>query len=153
MFNIRTLRERFNGLSASPRALFIASVAIIFLWLAATFLVLNEAQVDFISGLQLDKMVHFGGGIFVAGFFYFAYAISDRRRGIYIVLAVGILWEIWELLFLPDQLSRFRHEFFWWLSDTAFDLVADILGAWFWVNLIRADSPRNTTSHRSAQCE
>ena len=140
MFNIRAFRERFNGSSLNKRALFIASVVIIFLWLAATLLVLNEAQVDFISALQLDKIVHFGGGVFVAGLFYFAYAVSDRRRNLYLILAVGILWEIWELLFLPDQLLRFRYAFLWWFSDTVFDLIADILGAWFWVNIIRADS-------------
>ena len=140
MFNVCAFRERFDGLSAKQKTLFIASVAVIFLWLAATLLVLNEARVDFVSGFQVDKIAHFGGGVFVAGFFYFVYAISDRRRNLYIIVTVGILWEIWELLFLPVQLSRFNREFLWWFSDTAFDLVADILGTWFWVNFIRTDS-------------
>lgn len=134
MLDIGNIRKKFAVLSAAERLLIALSGATIFLWLVATLLVLNEAQAEFLSEYQVDKLVHFGGGIFVAVFLYLALGIYKRKTTLYFVFFVGILWEIFEIIFLPDQLSRFRYEFLWWFSDTAFDIIADVLGAYFWVN-------------------
>ncbi len=135
MLNTASIRKKFAGLPAAERLLVAISTAAILLWLVATLLVLNAAQADFLSEYQVDKMVHFGGGIFAAAFFYLVFGIYKRKKTLYLVFFVGVLWEIFEIIFLSDQLSRFRHEFLWWFSDTAFDLIADVIGAYFWTNL------------------
>ncbi len=135
MFNTGNIRKKFAVLSAAERLLIAFSAVAILLWLVATLLVLNEAQADFLSEYQVDKLVHFGGGVFAAAFLYLVFGLDKRKQTLYLIFFVGVLWEIFEILFLPDQLSRFRHEFLWWFSDTAFDLIADVLGAYFWVNL------------------
>ena len=116
----------------------VLSVLSVFFWLMAFWLTTKD-QSELLSELQIDKIIHFAGGFFSASVVFLALGNIRRAKLIVLVFAIGILWEIWELLFLPDQLARFRMEFVLWTADTLFDLVADILGAYFFAGLSEQD--------------
>lgn len=105
------------------------------LWLVLTDWVLPRGLFDLLTLLQVDKIIHFSGGAFVAGLLIVGSNIRGRMRITLLVAAVGILWEIWEIYFLPEQMVRFRREFFLWLSDSVLDFFSDMLGAYFFSKL------------------
>ena len=133
--NLGRARERFQGLSAPTRAAFVLSIVLIFFWLATTLWFITKEQAEFLTKLQIDKIMHFAGGIFFAGFVFITSQGTRRSALIGSVFLAGILWEIWEVIFLPDQLARFRIEFVLWTADSLFDVAADILGAYFFYDL------------------
>lgn len=129
--NLGKARERFQGFSAVMQACFILSAVFSLFWLAAIFWLVTKDQAEFLVEFQIDKIIHFAGGFFSVSMVFLAVGNIRRRNLIALVFVIGILWEIWELLFLPDQLARFHSEFAFWAADSFFDLVADILGAYF----------------------
>lgn len=139
MKNFGRASQRFSGLSGATRAIIVVSALFIFFWLAAFFWFLTKEQAEFISELQIDKLAHFAGGFLSAGLVFLAQGRTPRAVLIGMVLAAGVLWEIWEVIFLPDQFARFRMEFALWTADSLFDLVADVLGAYFLLELNERD--------------
>lgn len=146
MFRIQAIRRKFDNLPPLQKKIFFIAAAVNFIWLATAFLFRSRSLVDSLSEYQVDKLVHFGAGIFVAALLYLASGIEKRGQTLYLVFGVGVLWETFEILFLPDQLSRFRREFPWWFSDTIFDLITDVLGAYFWINLFMSRGAETVSS-------
>ena len=128
--------NRFRDLPWDVKFLFVVSFFIAFAWIFTTRFVFTQNQNDWLSEFQIDKIVHFSGGIFIAGIFSIYSNKTQRRLLIFWTLAVGILWEIWEILFFPDQYIRYQVHFLLWLTDTLGDIAADILGAYFLANIL-----------------
>lgn len=132
---LRELRQRFYGFPPLLQRVFLTAAMFNCLWLLGTLWAFSRSTSQLLFALQLDKAMHFGGGIFVAGLVMMAGWAHERRQYLIWALAVGVLWEIWEVLFLADQREFFRMQFFGWFFDSGIDLVADMLGAYWWVNL------------------
>ncbi|MDO8560744.1 MAG: hypothetical protein Q7R91_00840 [bacterium] len=135
---VTNIRTRFNNFSIVERQLFMGVFFLMCLWLFLTLYFLNDNQADFLSEYQVDKIVHFSGGIFAAMllFLFLGWGKAEKTRYLYAALIIGVLWEIFEIIFLPDQLKRYRYAFNWWFADTSLDVVADVLGAYFGVSLL-----------------
>lgn len=131
----RAFLKRFRQFDPYLKTLFAFAAVFTFLWLVAIFWVFSRGQVEFITGLQIDKISHFIGGVLAAGAVMLLGGVFRPRHLVLWVISLGILWEVWEVMFLTEQLVRFSEHFLWWFSDTFFDVIADVLGAYFWVRL------------------
>ncbi|MDP2705104.1 MAG: hypothetical protein U1D31_01495 [Patescibacteria group bacterium] len=77
----------------------------------------------------LDVVTHFLGGIFVAALFIWAYAFFLKKTPgllptLLVVLAVGILWELFEY-----STGMMRTDMEGYAFDTVSDIIMDVLGA------------------------
>lgn len=140
LLSLKQFWERLEQFDERGKLLFVSSGIAVWAWLLLTLFILTKDQLYVISELQLDKIIHFAGGLFLAGILFFARAVSGRYFLLLAVFVAGALWEIWEVFFLPDQMVRALSEFPFWASDTFFDLVADVLGAYFFADFL--ESPR-----------
>lgn len=128
---VKKYRERFAELLPFARRVIAFSGLATFFWIASTSWILGHDANEILAFLQVDKIIHFAGGVFVAGMLMIGGGILRRARLVIMVAIVGVLWEVWEIYFLPDQLIRFHSEFYLWLFDSALDFCADLLGAYF----------------------
>ena len=124
-------------------------------WMAYTQFFAARETLRMIDAYYIDKAFHFLGGVWVAGTLLF---LKNRKRKkpspvfhraqkirssesfvhlIIILFAVSIGWEVFELLVFPDVRNLFRDLFAYWASDTAGDLVFDMLGGSMYIFLQR----------------
>lgn len=130
------LRARFAELAFWQQVMLAIIGFCAILWLDAFSWFLDPQRAETITALQIDKVIHFIGGIFAAGLLFLTFNWRSRLVLILGALAIGMLWEIWEVIFLPDQLTRLHSNFLLWLFDSLFDLIADMLGAYFFAETI-----------------
>jgi len=137
ILSINKIRKRFFGIGQKLQVGVFTAGVLIIAWTVLTVFVLPTEIDDLLSLFQIDKFMHFAGGFFAAALLLIFLAIQKRSKLIYAVIAIGILWEIWEIIFLPDQFLRFKAYPALWVTDTFFDLIADILGSYFFAETIK----------------
>jgi hypothetical protein len=134
---LKSFEKRLRGLSATQASSLILSALIAIVWMYLTTFFLTPHETGFLSKLQIDKLIHFSGGLAAAGILFLALGLKFPKTIIISVLFIGLLWEIWELKYLSSQLNLFINNFYIWFFDTLGDLAADILGAIFWIKISR----------------
>lgn len=141
---ISLVRARFRVLPLMLQRVFLWATLLNFSWIVGTLWVFSRGTSQRLSLLQLDKMMHFGGGICIAGLVTVLGLGTTRRHYLVWVFVVGVLWEIWEVAFLQDQQTLFSLYYWAWFSDTMLDLAADVLGAYRWSNLLLSTRVKKT---------
>lgn len=132
---LRLFERRLHNLSVTPKLSLILSALIAIVWMCLTTFILDFKTSSFLSELQIDKLVHFSGGVAAAGILSLFLKFKFPKKLIIPVLFIGLIWEVWELTCLPSQFGIFTNNFYIWLFDTLGDLASDILGAFFWVKI------------------
>lgn len=132
------ITSRFRGLGFKLQIGFLIAAVLIILWFALTVWILPYEVDELLSLFQVDKLLHFTGGFFAAELILISSGLEKKRIILLAVLLIGIVWEIWEVVFLPDQLTRFNSHPIFWASDTFFDLIADVLGAYLFTETIKS---------------
>lgn len=130
------LRSRFLVLPAVLQRIFLWAAVLNFFHIVLTLWVFSHETAEKVFMFQIDKIMHFAGGVFTAGVCTVAGFARTRTQFIICTLIIGVLWEIWEVAFLQDQRALFSLYYWAWFSDTALDLAADVLGAYWWSNLL-----------------
>lgn len=131
---LKILEQRLRNITKKQKILLIAATFIATLWLYLTFFLLEAEKTDFLSTLQIDKIIHFSGGIAAAGILFIFFNISPPIKLILSVLLIGLVWELWEFT-LPPHLEMFQKNFYVWFFDSLADLTLDILGAYLWIKV------------------
>lgn len=108
-----------------------------FVWMIFTQFFASREILRAIDAYDIDKAFHFLGGVWVVGILSSFLCLRQRGFAIAVLLfIVGIAWEIIELAVFPEVRHLFRDLYPYWLSDTAGDIVIDMLGgvfALFWI--------------------
>lgn len=136
VLSLTRIRSRFNELALWQKVMFAVIGFCILSWMIAFSWFMDPQTNEVISALQVDKIIHFLGGIFAAGLIFLSSGFRSKGLLFGLTVVIGILWEVWEVVFLPDQRMRLDTNFPLWLSDSSLDLVADFLGAYFLVETL-----------------
>lgn len=116
-----------NSLSKS----FLSALGIVLLlWMAYTQFVASKETLKLIDYYHFDKVLHFLGGVFVAGILVSYFKFFKVQIFLLVVLA-GIGWEVFEVLFLPEVRDFYIKFYTNWLTDTAGDIIFDMAGGLF----------------------
>ncbi|MEK7082337.1 MAG: hypothetical protein AAB915_01505 [Patescibacteria group bacterium] len=134
---------------------FLALVFVLFfVWMIFAQFFASREALRAIDAYHIDKAFHFLGGIWIVGALARVRTrMSSRLTAVkrldtaprrirnfavlLFVLVIGVLWEVVELAVFPEVRHLFRDLYPYWLSDTAGDIVLDMLGgacALFWMN-------------------
>ena len=134
---LKLFEKRLRDLSAIQKMSLILSALIAIIWMYLTTFFLTHQEISFLSRIQIDKLIHFSGGVSAAGILSLFFRLKSSKKLLIPVLFIGLVWEIWEVTCLPSQFDLFTNNFYIWLFDTLGDLVFDVLGAFFWAKISR----------------
>lgn len=136
IFSLSGIRARLSGLDAKFKTGILLAAVLIVAWIVLTLWVFPNEVDELLTLLQVDKGLHFTGGFFAAGLLVLFFAVKRKAVFIFSVLLIGIIWEVWEIVFLTDQFSRFANYPIFWAVDTFFDLIFDVLGSYFFAEML-----------------
>ena len=104
---------------------------LIFIFLAAWIIFIqfigSSGAIELLYRYQVDKAVHFLGGFVVMGVLFRLVGIRVRSS-LLLLLVTAILWEVFELLVLPDVIDLYQRNFELWRNDTIGDLILGMVG-------------------------
>lgn len=132
---LKLFKRRLRDLSATQKLSLILSALVAIVWMYSTTFFLDFETSYFLSELQIDKLVHFSGGVAAAGTLSLLFGFKFPKKIIISVLFIGLVWEVWELTCIQSQLDLSQSDFYIWFFDTLGDIVSDILGAFFWAKI------------------
>ncbi|MBI2640030.1 MAG: hypothetical protein HYW90_04055 [Candidatus Sungbacteria bacterium] len=140
VFSLNRIRARLSGLGATLKAGILLAAVLIVAWIVFTLWIFPSEIDELLSLFQVDKGLHFTGGFFAAGLLFVFLAARRKTVFIFAIVVIGVLWEVWEVAFLADQFLRFRNYPALWAVDTFFDLIFDVLGAYFFAEALDRES-------------
>lgn len=106
--------------------------AVLFLWISYTQFIAPKETLKLIDYYNIDKVMHFLGGFFVAGMSTFYFKLSKVKIFLLVIL-LGVGWEIFEVLSIPDVRYFYSKFYAYWLSDTVGDIIFDMVGGSFYI--------------------
>ncbi len=107
--------------------IFITIGIMLFSWMIYTqFFASNEA-LKLSDYYHIDKLMHFLGGLLIAGVAIRYFRVSKVSALILLIL-LGVGWEIFEVFFLPNVRDFYEKFYAYWWSDTRGDIVVGIAG-------------------------
>ena len=107
--------------------LFVVIFALLLGWVIFTQFFASREIIQILYFYQVDKILHMLGGFLVVGTAYKSLRFRVSVSFIFL-LAVMILWEIFEWLVMPDVRELFIRNYSLWRQDTALDLISGMVG-------------------------
>ena len=87
----------------------------------------SQGVIQLLYFYQVDKILHMLGGFFVAGTFFKSLRFRASVSFLFLILVV-ILWEVFELVVLPDVSDLYRRNYALWRYDTILDFIVGMMG-------------------------
>jgi len=112
---------------SQQKYLFLAIGIVLSLWTVYTQFFASEEALRMSDQYHIDKAMHFLGGVLLVGIARGYFGFSGMWA-VFLVIAAGIGWELFELWFFPNvrEFSVMRYEV--WRSDMRGDVILDIAG-------------------------
>ncbi|OGZ99941.1 MAG: hypothetical protein A3C07_02835 [Candidatus Sungbacteria bacterium RIFCSPHIGHO2_02_FULL_47_11] len=108
-------------------ALFVWIFMLLLGWIAFVNFFAPQETIQLLYFYHVDKIPHMLGGFWVAGMLY--KSLRFRAGNSFLILiAAAVLWEIFELVVMPDVKDLYAMNYALWRYDTIFDLIFGILG-------------------------
>ncbi len=93
----------------------------------------SRSVISFITRYELDKFMHFLGGIFIAGTLFLIRRTSGLFSFVVIIFIIALSWEMIELIFDPKVAYFFGNNKYGWIIDMMKDIVFSFAGTlFFW---------------------